>query len=86
MALVLTGAALAAIGRGRPELAARRLGAAEAARERAGVVPIGGEAREAGLAAEAVRAALDPAALAAGRDGGRALASDEALRELVASA
>jgi tetratricopeptide (TPR) repeat protein len=86
VALVLTGAALAAIGRGRPELAARRLGAAEAARERAGVVPIGGEAREAGLAAEAVRAALDPAALAAARDGGRALASDEALRELVASA
>jgi predicted ATPase/DNA-binding SARP family transcriptional activator len=86
VALVLTGAALAAIGRGRPELAARRLAAAEAARERAGVVPIGGEAREAALAAEAVRAALDPAALAAARAGGRALAADAALRELVASA
>ncbi|HET8787267.1 MAG TPA: BTAD domain-containing putative transcriptional regulator, partial [Actinomycetes bacterium] len=49
VALVLTGAALAAIGRGRPELAARRLAAAEAARARAGVVPIGGEAREADL-------------------------------------
>jgi predicted ATPase/DNA-binding SARP family transcriptional activator len=85
-ALVLTGAALAALGRGRPELAARRLGAAEAARERAGVTVIGGEAREAELAAEAVRAALDPAALAAARDRGRALATEDALRELVASA
>jgi predicted ATPase/DNA-binding SARP family transcriptional activator len=86
VALVLTGAALAAIGRGRPELAARRLSAAEAARERAGVVPIGGEAREAELAAEAVRAALDPAALAAAQAEGRALEIDDALRELVASA
>jgi predicted ATPase/DNA-binding SARP family transcriptional activator len=86
VALVLTGAALAAIGRGRPELAARRLAAAEAARERAGVVAIGGEAREAALAAEAVRAGLDPAALAAAQAGGRALATDDALRELVASA
>jgi predicted ATPase/DNA-binding SARP family transcriptional activator len=86
VALVLTGAALVAIGRGRPELAARRLAAAEAVRERAGVVPIGGEAREAGLAAEAVRAALDPAALATAWEGGRALATGDALRELVASA
>jgi predicted ATPase/DNA-binding SARP family transcriptional activator len=86
VALVLTGAALAAIGRGRPELAARRLAAAEAARERAGVAPIGGEAREAELAAAAVRAALDPAALAAARDAGRALATEDALRDLVASA
>jgi tetratricopeptide (TPR) repeat protein len=86
VALVLTGAALAAIGRGRPELAARRLAAAEAVRERAGVAPIGGEAREAELAAEAVRAALDPAAQAAARDAGRALATEDALRELVAGA
>jgi tetratricopeptide (TPR) repeat protein len=86
VALVLTGAALVAIGRGRPDLAARRLAAAEAVRERADVVPIGGEAREAGLAAEAVRAALDPAALAAAEDAGRALATEDALRELVASA
>jgi tetratricopeptide (TPR) repeat protein len=85
VALVLTGAALAAIGRGRPELAARRLAAAEAARERAGVAPIGGEAREAALAAEAVQAALDPAALAAARDAGRAVATEDALRRLVAS-
>jgi predicted ATPase/DNA-binding SARP family transcriptional activator len=85
VALVLTGAALAAIGRGRPELAARRLAAAEAARERAGVAPIGGEAREAELAGQAVRAALDPDALAAAEAGGHALATDAALREVVSA-
>jgi tetratricopeptide (TPR) repeat protein len=74
-ALLLTGAALSAVGRGRPERAARLLAAAGATRERTGVVPIGGEAHEADLAAAAVRAALDPDALAAAQAGGRALAT-----------
>jgi predicted ATPase/DNA-binding SARP family transcriptional activator len=85
-ALVLAGAALAAIGRGRPERAARLLAAAAATRERAGVTPIGAEAHEADLVAEAVAARLDPAALAAARDAGRALDPAAVLGELVASA
>jgi tetratricopeptide (TPR) repeat protein len=85
-ALLLTGAALAAIGRGRPERAARLLAAAEATRERAGLNPLGGEAHEAGLAAEAVGAALDPDTLAAAQAGGRGLTVEDALREAVASA
>jgi predicted ATPase/DNA-binding SARP family transcriptional activator len=85
-ALVLTGAALVALGRDRAERAARLLATAKATRERAGVTPIGAERREAALAAEAVQGALDPAALAAARDAGRALATEDALRELVASA
>jgi predicted ATPase/DNA-binding SARP family transcriptional activator len=85
-ALVLTAAALAALGRGRPARAARLLAAAEVTRERTGMALVGGEAREAELADEAVRAALDPAALAAAQAGGRALDVDDVLRELVASA
>jgi predicted ATPase/DNA-binding SARP family transcriptional activator len=85
-ALLLTGAALAAIGRGRPERAARLLAAAEATWERAGMALIGGDARDVEVATEAVRAALDPDALAAAEADGRALAMAAALRELVASA
>ena len=85
-ASVLAGAALAALGRGRPERAARLLAAAEATRERAGVAPFGAERHEADLAAEAVQAALDPDALAAAQAGGRALTVEAALGEVVASA
>jgi predicted ATPase/DNA-binding SARP family transcriptional activator len=84
--LVLTGEALVAVGRDRPGRAARLLAVADAARERAGVVAVGAEARETELAGEAVRAALDPAALAAAQADGRALDLDAALRELVARA
>jgi tetratricopeptide (TPR) repeat protein len=85
-ASVLAGAALAEIGRGRPERAARLLAAAEATRERAGVVALGAERHEAELAAEAVRSALGPDALAAAQAGGRALATEAVLQELVVSA
>jgi predicted ATPase/DNA-binding SARP family transcriptional activator/tetratricopeptide (TPR) repeat protein len=85
-ALVLTGEALVAVGRDRPERAARLLGAAEVARERAGMAAVGAEAREVELVAEALRARLDPAALAAAEAGGRALDLDATLQELVASA
>ncbi len=85
-ASVLAGATLAALGRGRPERAARLLAAAEATRERAGLAPFGAERHEAALAAEAVQAALDPDALADAKAGGRALTAEEALGEVVASA
>jgi tetratricopeptide (TPR) repeat protein len=84
--LVLVGAALVAVGRERPEQAARLLAAAETTRERTGVAATGAEAHEADLAGRAVRSALDPDALAAAEAGGRALATGAALRELVASA
>ena len=84
--LVLVGAALVAVGRERPEQAARLLAAAETTRERTGVAATGAEAHEADLAGQAVRSALDPDALAAAEAGGRALATEAALRELVASA
>ena len=84
--LVLVGAALVAAGRERPEQAARLLAAAEATRERTGVAATGAQAHEADLAGQAVRSALDPDALAAAEAGGRALATEAALRELVASA
>jgi predicted ATPase/DNA-binding SARP family transcriptional activator len=83
--LVLVGAALVAAGRERPEQAARLLAAAEATRERTGVAATGAQALEADLAAEAVRSALDPDALAAAEAGGRALATDAALREVVSA-
>jgi tetratricopeptide (TPR) repeat protein len=83
-ASVLAGAALAALGRERPERAARLLAAAGATRERAGLAPFGAERHEAGLAAEAVRAALDPDTLAAAQAGGRALTAEEALAEVIA--
>jgi predicted ATPase/DNA-binding SARP family transcriptional activator len=84
--LVLVGAALVAAGRERPGQAARLLAAAEATRERTGVAATGAQAHEADLAGQAVRSALDPDALAAAEAGGRALATEAALRELVASA
>ena len=85
-ASVLGGAALVAIGRGQAEQAARLLATVEAIRERTGIAAIGAEQHEAGLAADAVRAALDPDALAAAQAAGRALATDDALREVIASA
>jgi predicted ATPase/DNA-binding SARP family transcriptional activator len=84
-AQALVGAALAAAGRDRPEQAARLLAAAAATRERAGVAAVGAEAVEAELAGQAVRAALDPDAVAAAEAGGRALATDAALREVVSA-
>jgi hypothetical protein len=55
---VLVGWALVALGRDRPEGAARLLAAAEAVNRRIGVTPIGVERHEADLVAEAVRARL----------------------------
>jgi predicted ATPase/DNA-binding SARP family transcriptional activator len=81
-AQALVGAALVAAGRDRPEQAARLLAAAAATRERAGVAAVGAEAVEADLAGQAVRSALDPDALAAAEAGGRALATEAALREV----
>ena len=85
-ATAMVGAALVALGRGRPERAARLLATAETVRERAGFAAVGAEQHEAALAADAVGAALDPAALAAAQAAGRALATDDALREVIASA
>jgi tetratricopeptide (TPR) repeat protein len=85
-ASVLLGAALVAIGGDRADQAARLLAAAEATRERTGMAAFGAEEHEAALAADAVGAALDPAALAAAQAAGRALATDDALREVIASA
>ena len=85
-AFILNGAALVALGRARPEQAARLLAAAEATHERIGTVPVGAERREMELVAEAVEGALDPGTLAAARDAGRALDPGAVLRELVASA
>ena len=84
--LVLVGAALVAAGRERPEQAVRLLAAAETTRERTGVAATGAEAHEADRAGQAVRSALDPDALAAAEAVGRDLATEAALRELVASA
>jgi hypothetical protein len=47
---------------------------------------VGAERHEADLAADAVRARLDPDALAAARAAGRARAAGDVLRDLVASA
>jgi hypothetical protein len=60
--------------------------AAGALHERIGVTPIGAERHEAGLAAEAARARLDPDALAAAEAAGRALAATDPLAPLVATA
>jgi hypothetical protein len=83
---VLLGAALVAIGRDRPEEAARLLAATDAVRERTGFAAVGAERHEADLAADAVRARLDPDALAAAQAAGRAQAAGDVLRALVASA
>ena len=85
-ASILVGASLVALGRDRPEEAARLLAAAEAVHARIGITPIGAERHEAGLVAEAVRARLDPDALAAAEAAGQALAAEDPLRGLVASA
>jgi predicted ATPase/DNA-binding SARP family transcriptional activator len=85
-ASILVGAALVAVGRDRPEEAARLLAAAEAVHGRIGMVPIGAERHEAGLVAEAARARLDPGALAAARAAGQALAAGDPLAPLVARA
>jgi predicted ATPase/DNA-binding SARP family transcriptional activator len=85
-ASVLAGSALAELGRGRPERAARLLAAAEATRNRARVVPVGAERHEADLAAEAVRSALDPGTLAAAQAEGHTLTAEAALGDVVASA
>jgi len=86
VASILVGAALVAVGRDRPEEAARLLAAAEAVHDRVGVTPIGVERHEADLVAEAVQARLDPDALAAARAAGQALAAADPLAPLVASA
>jgi hypothetical protein len=83
---VLTGEALVALGRDRPDEAARLLAAAEATHERIGTVPVIAERREQELVAAAVREALDPGALAAARAAGRALDPEAVLRDVVASA
>jgi predicted ATPase/DNA-binding SARP family transcriptional activator len=85
-AYVMVGAALVAVGRDRPEEAARLLAAAEAARERVGFTAVGAERHEVDLVAAAVRARLDPGALAAARAAGRALDAEEVLGEVVARA
>jgi predicted ATPase/DNA-binding SARP family transcriptional activator len=85
-ALVLTGEALVALGRARPDRAARLLAAAEATHERIGTVPVAAERRELEVVAEAVRGVLDPDTLAAARAAGRALDPEAVLREVVASA
>jgi tetratricopeptide (TPR) repeat protein len=85
-ASILVGAALVAVGRDRPEEAARLLAAAEAVHDRIGMVPIGAERHEAGLVAEAAWARLDPGALAAARAAGQALAATDPLAPLVARA
>jgi len=79
-ALVLVGHALVALGRGRLERAALLLAAADAARERAGVVPLGAEQVEADLVRRAVEDRLAPAALRAAQAAGRGLSPDDALR------
>jgi predicted ATPase len=86
IASILVGAALVAVGRDRPEEAARLLAAAEAIQARIGITPIGAERHEADLVAEAARARLDPDALAAARAAGQALAATDPLAALVASA
>ena len=85
-ALVLTGEALVALGRDRPDQAARLLAAAEATHQRIGTVPVVAERREQELVAAAVQGALDPDALAAARAAGQALDPGAFLRDLVASA
>jgi predicted ATPase/DNA-binding SARP family transcriptional activator len=79
-ALVLVGHALVALGRGRPERAALLLAAAGAARDHAGVAPVGAERVEAGLVHRAVQDRLEPDAYRLAQAAGRELGADEALR------
>jgi predicted ATPase/DNA-binding SARP family transcriptional activator len=85
-ALVLLGHALVAVGRGRPERAALLLAAADATRDRAGVAPLGAERVEIDLARRAAQDRLDPDAWRSAEAAGRALTTEAALREVVASA
>ena len=85
-ACVLVGAALVAVGRERPEEAARLLAAADTVHDRIRVTPIGAERHEAELVAAAVQARLDPDALAAARSSGPALAAEDVLGDVVARA
>ncbi|MFL6189757.1 MAG: BTAD domain-containing putative transcriptional regulator [Actinomycetes bacterium] len=85
-AWALVGEALVALGRDRPEEAARLLAAAEAIRERTGFAAVGAERHEAELVDAAVRARLDADALAEARASGLALAAEDVLREVVARA
>jgi predicted ATPase len=85
-AWALVGEALVALGRDRPEEAARLLAAAEAVRSRTGFAAVGAERHEAELVDAAVRARLDADALAEARASGLALAAEDVLREVVARA
>jgi len=85
-AWALVGEALVALGRDRPEEAARLLAAAEAVRERTGFAAVGAERHEAELVDAAVRARLEADALAEARASGLALAAEDVLREVVARA
>jgi tetratricopeptide (TPR) repeat protein len=85
-AWALVGEALVALGRDRPEEAARLLAAAEAVRERTGFAAVGAERHEAELVDAAVRARLDADALAEARASGLALAAEDVLREVIARA
>jgi tetratricopeptide (TPR) repeat protein len=79
-AVVLVGAALVALGRGRPERAARLLAAADTVRERAGMTPFGAERVEAGLARRAAQDRLDPHTYRSAQAAGRELDAEQALR------
>jgi len=79
-AVVLVGAALVALGRGRPERAARLLAAADAIRDHAGMTPFGAERVEADLARREAQAALDPDAYRSAAAAGRELGAEQALR------
>jgi predicted ATPase/DNA-binding SARP family transcriptional activator len=78
--LLLVGLAWVAGGRGRPELAARLVGAADQLRDRMGVQPAGAELEETELVRLAARSRLGPDAFEAALAAGRTLAPDEALR------
>jgi hypothetical protein len=79
-AVVLVGHALVELGHGGVERAALLLAAADAVRDRAGLVPVGAELAETTQAEEAVRDRLDPGVLDAARAAGRELDADAALR------
>jgi DNA-binding SARP family transcriptional activator len=72
----------AAVGRGRPLEAARRLGAAESTRERLGARPFPRDAARLDAAVAACRATLDAATFERAWAEGRALSPEEAIREL----
>jgi tetratricopeptide (TPR) repeat protein len=79
-AVVLVGRALVELGHGYVERSALLLAAADAVRDRAGLVPVGAELAETILVGEAVRDRLDPDVLDAAQAAGRELDADAALR------